>query len=141
MLPVLPVVSVVSVSVSCPVLSLVVVLLSALVVLALMVLSRGDPFMESRTGQNGAEPARKTPIYIGISPGLPRSAQECPGNRLKPLFAKNQSFVTDNMPYKAFRGRITPNFDISLWFCLFFRKNGVPLQTEGREIALGHQES
>lgn len=84
------------------------------------------PFRESSNTPNLTQEGPKNPyIYIGISPnllGVPRSAPECPGSQLKPLPAKNQSFATDNMPHEAFRGRITPNFDNSLLFCLFFQK-------------------
>ena len=87
-------------------------------------LSRGDPLRESSNTPNRPElapkpgkGARKLPIYIGSSPECPWSAPGVPRsapNRLKPLSTKNQSFVSDNLPYKAFIGRITPNFDISL---------------------------
>ena len=56
------------------------------------------------TGQNRPETGQrsaKLPIYIGVFRAFSGSA-------------KNQSFVSDNMPYKAFRGRITPKFDNSL---------------------------
>ena len=48
-------------------------------------------------GQTGA----RNSLYIGVFRAFSGSA-------------KNQSFVSDNMPYKAFRGRITPKFDNSL---------------------------
>ena len=77
-------------------------------------LSRGDPHQgvqqypepatkpaEARTTRLQSEPDRKLPIYIGVFRAFSGPA-------------KNQSFISDNMPYKAFRGRITPNFDISL---------------------------
>ena len=45
------------------------------------------------TGQRGKQGKRgpKLPIYKVVFP-------ECPGSRLKPLHAKNQSFVSDNLP-------------------------------------------
>ena len=99
-------VSVVPVVVSCPVLSCPLVVPA--LVLSLGVILSGSPETgqkRAETGQNRPEKARKrakrgtkTPyIYI-----------------LYFRSAKNQSFVSDNMPYKAFRGRITQNFDISL---------------------------
>ena len=106
------------------------------------VIPSGSPAIP-RTGPNRGKQgkgARKTPIYRYIPrsfPEFPGSAQESQGERrpAKTPSAKNQSFTTDYMTYKAFRGRITPNFDISLLFCLFFQKNGVPLyQQKGNNI-------
>ena len=60
----------------------------------------GSP-RESQGVQNQGKGARNS-LYIYVYSGL------------LGVSAKNQSFVSDNMPYKALRGRITPNFDNSL---------------------------
>lgn len=66
-------------SVSCPVLSMVVVLLSALVVLALVVslgvISSGSP----ETGQRSPKQGRTDPKNPYIYRYIPRASQECPG--------------------------------------------------------------
>ena len=97
-------------------------------------LSRGDPLQGV---QQYPEPARnrakepETPYIIGVFRAFRSSRQK-------------SKFIKDNMPQEAFRGRITPNFDISLRFCLFFQKNGVPLYqmkggTLNRENLTNHQ--